>query len=170
MWRKDPRLKFGYGLVAYLVWVPLRTGGSKFAYAETVVPQHVLEFFFELRAKKTFICVLEELGIAAPYFAPELEDVLANTDVIHFADNVAANTAVIKGGSSAPDMARIVAALHIRLVSKSIQYVYGSSSINRKRTSPTFRQGASSTSFVPWGQVVFRSRSRPLGAGLAIRL
>ena len=55
------------------------------------------------------------------YFAPELEDVLANTDVIHFADNVAANTAVIKGGSSAPDMARIVAALHIRLVSKSIR-------------------------------------------------
>ena len=83
MWRPDPRLKFGYGRVAYLAWIPLLTGGSKFAYAETVVPQHVLEFFYSLRAKKAFICVLEELAISAPQFSPELEHALKNTDVLH---------------------------------------------------------------------------------------
>ena len=121
MWRPDPRLKYGYGRVAYLVWLPLLTGGVKFAYAEAVIPQHVLEFFYELKAKKAFICVLEELGIAAPYFSTVLEHAFRDTDVLHFADNVAANTSAIKGGSSAPDMARIVAALHIRLVQESIR-------------------------------------------------
>ena len=120
MWRPDPRLEFGYGRVAYLAWIPLRTGGVRFAYAEVVIPQHILGFFHELRAKKSFICVLEELGIAAPYFSKELAPAFRDTHVIHFADNVAANTSVIKGGSSAPDMARIVAALHIRLVKESI--------------------------------------------------
>jgi len=107
--------------VAYLAWIPLLTGGVKFAYAETIVPQHILEFVHSLRAKKAFICVLEELAIAAPYFSPVLEHAFRDTDVIHFADNVAANSAIIKGGSSAPDMARIVAALHIRLVRQSIR-------------------------------------------------
>jgi len=79
------------------------------------VPQHVLKYFNELKEKKTFICVLEELGLAAPYFSPEVEGLLAGHDVLHFADNKAANSAIIKGGSAAPDMARIVAALHLRL-------------------------------------------------------
>ena len=106
--------------MAYLAWIPLRTGGVKFAYAEAIIPQDILGFFHELRAKKSFICVLEELGIAAPYFSIDLAPAFRDTHAIHFADNVAANTSVIKGGSSAPDMARIVGALHIRLVKESI--------------------------------------------------
>ena len=78
----------------------------------------MLQYFNDLKVKKTFICVFEELGLAAPYFTPEVADMLADRDVIHFADNEAANTAVIKGGSAAPDMARIVAALHLNLARK----------------------------------------------------
>ena len=60
-------------LYAWFLWVPPKEpGGSAIArYSETVVPQHVLKYFNELKEKKTFICVLEELGLAAPYFSPE---------------------------------------------------------------------------------------------------
>jgi len=68
-----------------------------------------------VEGRNTFICVLEEHGIAATYL--EVVAQLAGRDVIHFADNTAANTAVCyQGGlAAAPDMARIVAALHLRL-------------------------------------------------------
>ena len=37
-------------------------------------------------------------------------------DVIHFADNKAANAGAVNGGSASPDMARMVSALHLRWV------------------------------------------------------
>ena len=43
-----------------------------------------------------------------------LADSLRGQQVIHFADNVAANCGAIGGGSSSPSMGRIIHALHMR--------------------------------------------------------
>ena len=99
--------------VAFVVWVPLRTGGGKLAFAEAGLPSDMVAFFEALRAKSTYICQAEEVGIAAPYFS-ELAQSMEGRDVIHFADNRAANAGAINGASSSPDMARIVSALHLR--------------------------------------------------------
>ena len=115
MWRpsRDEPL-IGFGRVAYLVWVPLLTGGGKLAYAEADAPREMLMAFAALRAKSQYICDLEEVALAAPYFSEALADSLRGQQVIHFADNVAANCGAIGGGSSSPTMGRIIHALHMR--------------------------------------------------------
>ena len=67
----------------------------------------MVAFFEAMRAKATYICQAEEVGIAAPYFS-ELAQSMEGRDVVHFADNRAANAGAINGASSSPDMARIV--------------------------------------------------------------
>jgi hypothetical protein len=78
-----------------------------------------LQLSFDLKEKKQFICFLELLALAAP--------LLAGRDILHFGDNSAANTSAIRGYSSAPDMARVVSALHLQWlrlrVRKWIEYV-----------------------------------------------
>ena len=114
MYRPDPRLEFGYSRVAYIVWIPLETGGGKLVFAETVLPQDMLEFFNSIRAKATFITQAEAVGMAAAYFSPAIEESLRGRDILHFADNRAANAGFINGYSRPQDTARIVSGCHMR--------------------------------------------------------
>ena len=61
------------------------------------------------------ICSLEEIALVAPYISEELSDCFLDADVLHFADNTAANAAATKGYSAAPDLAHPVARLHLSL-------------------------------------------------------
>lgn len=106
--------------VAWIMWYPLRTGGGRLLFSEGELPVEMLAFFEAMRAKKTYICQAEEVGIAAPYFSPEVAQLVRGEDVLHFADNKAANAGAVKGSSSSPDMARIVSALHLRWVELQI--------------------------------------------------
>jgi hypothetical protein len=113
--------------VAYVVWLPKE---ERLVFAEADVPEWMLRHFAQLfargrqegRSKKQFICDLEEVALAAPYFSREkvpgtdrcLEDLLRGRYVLHFADNTAANCGAVNGYSASPSMARIVSALHMR--------------------------------------------------------
>ena len=90
-------------------------------YAESEAPQQMLHHFADLKAKGQYICDLEEVALAAPYFAPEIEHRLKGKHVIHFADNVAANCGAINGRSSSPAMARILHALQLRWARSRVQ-------------------------------------------------
>jgi hypothetical protein len=114
MWRPSESDENGYGRVAWLGWIPLRTGGGKLMYADADAPPDMLAFFAVLKKRKQYICDLEEVALAAPYFAPELTDSLEGRCVLAFADNTAANAGAISGYSSSPAMARILSALHLR--------------------------------------------------------
>ena len=83
-------------------------------YALMDAPADLLQFSESLKAKKQYVCVLEEVALAAPHFNETVRELIRGRQVIHFADNKAANSAAIKGGSSASDMARIVSAMHLR--------------------------------------------------------
>jgi hypothetical protein len=91
MWRPgrpEEERPNGFGRVAYLAWVPERMGGGRLVLADAEAPEGTLKGFARLRKKKKqYICDLEEVGIAAPYFAPELGEVLKGRHVIHFAGN-----------------------------------------------------------------------------------
>ena len=69
----------------------------------------------------------------APYFSDVVRDQLKARQVIHFADNKAANSAAVKGGSSAPDIARVVSAMHVRWcqdgINVWIEYVQSDSNL-----------------------------------------
>jgi hypothetical protein len=94
------------------------------------VPQHIMQ---QLKERKTQICPLEEIALAAPYFCPELEPILHNRDVLHFADNTSANGAASRAYSSAPDLARIVHSLTLKNVRNGtrvwIEYVPSAANI-----------------------------------------
>lgn len=109
-WDPGGGLRFGRGGIAYVAFLP--EGRVIFAYM--IVPEWVFETLSSVKQRKSFICPLEEMGIAAPYFNPLLEPYLRNCDVIHFADNTAANGAASKSYSSSPDLARIVHAFSVR--------------------------------------------------------
>jgi len=61
------------------------------------------------------ICSLEEIALVSPYISESLANRFRDSDVLHFADNTAANAAAIKGYSAAPDLAHLVARLHLSL-------------------------------------------------------
>lgn len=121
MWRPSRSSAVGFGRVAFLAWIPLDTGGGKLAFAEADAPRDMLDFFASLRARGTYIHDLEQIALAAPYFAAELLPSLAGRSLVHFADNRAANGAAIKGASSSPSMARIVSALHFQWLRLRVQ-------------------------------------------------
>ena len=117
MWRPSADAHgLGIGRVAYLVWEPPHEalGEGVITFAEADVPTQILQSFAALKTKKQYICDLEEVALAAPYFAPELRRVFENRHVIHFADNVAANCGAISGRSSSPSMARVLHGLQLR--------------------------------------------------------
>ena len=102
-------------------------------YASAVVPQNVLEQLNDLRTRRSQICPLECIALEAAYFHPELEAYFKSRNVIHFADNTAANGAVINAYSSAPDLARIVYTYTLRTASLStrvwVEYVPSAANI-----------------------------------------
>ena len=59
--------------------------------AERAAPLAMIQFFEELRERKVFISQFEETALAAPYFSPVVSEAVAGRDVLHFADNQAAN-------------------------------------------------------------------------------
>jgi len=158
-WAPAPPLLAGAGRVAFIVICPrdrsrsLRNCDTFFA--DTSVPDQVMKLLHSLRESKVHICALEEIGIAAPYFCPELQERLRDADVIHLADNQGANCAAIKGFSASPALARIVSALHIQLASLRARWwlEYVRSEVNladdpsRGRFSWLLSQGATRVSF-----------------------
>jgi hypothetical protein len=55
------------------------------------------------------------LGLAAQYCSPRLLPRFRGRSVLHCADNQAANGAMTRGYSAAPDLARIVAGAHFAM-------------------------------------------------------
>jgi hypothetical protein len=82
--------------------------------------------------QQTFIHGIEALGLAAPYYAPELRSRFRGMDVLHCADNQAANDAFTRGYSARPDLARIIGAAHAALAELGVQ--------GQLLTSPTCQQ------------------------------
>ena len=61
--------------------------------------------------------LLQWLAMCAhPVGCAAMAGLVEGEDVLHFADNKAANAGAVNGASSSPDMARIVSALHLRWV------------------------------------------------------
>ena len=54
------------------------------------------------------------MALAAAYELASLADSFAGADVVHYADNKAANGGAVSAYSAAADLARIVSALHAR--------------------------------------------------------
>jgi len=102
---------FGRGVVAFVVFCP----SGRVFYAYMIVPNEIMAFLNGIKARRTHICVLEEIALVAPYFHPRLREIFEMCDVNHFADNTAANGAAFKGYSSSPDIARLVYSFHMRL-------------------------------------------------------
>ena len=108
----------GAGRVAFIVYIP---GPGRLVFAESLVPASVLIRITALRRQQNLICPLEEIALAAPYFCPEIAGDLVGRDVLHFADNMAANGAAIKGYSAAPDLALIVSSMQLRIARRRIR-------------------------------------------------
>lgn len=92
-------------------------GGGRLLFAEAVAPHAVFEHLASVRHRSQYICDLEEIARAAPYFAPELfTDALPIEDsfVLLFAVDTAANCGAINGHSASESMGRVVCALHLR--------------------------------------------------------
>lgn len=107
-----PRL-FGPAVAAFIVAFPDGAfGPASTIFASIVVPDEAMTAICALRAQKALIHGLEAIGVAAPYFAPELQARLRGREVLHLADNQPANGAFTRGYSAAPGVARIVSAGH----------------------------------------------------------
>ena len=103
------------GRGAYVVWVPARGGpGGWLGFADGAAKAAEVAAVRALREQKTLIMPLEAMAMGAPYFSPELQVAFAGCDVLHFADNKAANGAIVKAYSSAADLARIAGAMHVK--------------------------------------------------------
>jgi hypothetical protein len=108
--------RVGQGRVAFVVAFPKAHRDSyEFFFAWKRVPESVLLRLLDLRDQRNLICSLEEIALVAPYISEELSHRFRDADVLHFADNTAANAAAIKGYSAAPDLAHLVARLHLTL-------------------------------------------------------
>jgi hypothetical protein len=104
------------GRVAFVVLSRDGTGGpGEVFFSEAEVPQGVLRRTHSLRAQLSFIIALEEIATSGAYVRPELVRVYFRRDVVHFADNQAANGAAVKGYSKVPDLARVVSAMHVNI-------------------------------------------------------
>ena len=125
-WQEKQGYEYGLGYMAYIVYCPR---ARKIFFAWTEMPQDMLEFFHGLKAKKQYICQGEIQAMHAPYASNpldintglELDFDWKGRDVLHLADNTAANCGVVSGGSRAPDMARIASAMRIRIARLGIR-------------------------------------------------
>jgi len=112
--------------MAYIVYCPR---ARKTFYAWIEMPQEMLAFFHELKAKKQYICQGEAQAMHASYMPdPVIKSTgeplgfdWAGRDVLHLADNKSANCGVVNGSSAQPDMARIVCAMRLRLARLKIR-------------------------------------------------
>ena len=105
------------GRIAFIVYKP----NGAIVYAETLVPAKVFQLVHDLRAREKHICTLETMALIAVYINPGLQEDLRGADVNHFADNTAANAALVKGYSASPDLAAMVGSLHLLLARAAIR-------------------------------------------------
>jgi hypothetical protein len=124
----------GEGRVAWVAWITPEAVAAANArdgcgdastdglllHADAAPSAHYLQRLLDLRAQKTLVCPLEEVGIAAPYFSPEVARLLRGQPVIHMGDNKAANAGAYRGYSAAADLARVVSVMHARWASLGI--------------------------------------------------
>lgn len=83
----------GHG--ACVLWVPSRAGpGGYLAFADGSASPEVIAAVRKLREQKTLIMPLEAMSMGAPYFCVEILPSIEGRDVLHFADNTAANSGV----------------------------------------------------------------------------
>lgn len=120
-WRPVSDKKFGAGMVAFVIYVPRHRAEPLLFFASSEAPGEVLADLFALRAQRSLITSLEEIALASPYGCEEVAASLSGRDVLHFADNTAANAAAIKGYSSSPDLARLVSSMHLRIARLGIR-------------------------------------------------
>ena len=102
----------GVAKVAHMVWCPK---AKKLWHANMELPQEVLKAWNDMKAKQTFITQAEVMGIEAPYFSSPDGFEWRDRDVIHLADNKAADCGVIKGRSPSPDSERMIANLRMMI-------------------------------------------------------
>ena len=120
-WHPVPGKKFGTGMVAFVVYVPRHCNEPRIFFSASVAPEPILANLYALRAQRTLITSLEEIALASPYCCKEIAEFLSDRDVLHFADNTAANAAAIKGYSSSPDLALLVSSMHLRIARLGIR-------------------------------------------------
>jgi hypothetical protein len=106
-WAARPPLTRGLGFVAFVVFFP--DGSSVYASAE--VPQEVLALLLE---HQKYIYQLEVMALCGTYFSLPIER-FASCDILHFADNTAANITSIKGYAKVEDAALMVSAYNIQI-------------------------------------------------------
>jgi hypothetical protein len=111
----------GKGQIGWVVKFPRPVSGYDVVYAESVVPDDILQVLHTLREQKTFIHPLEFIGIMAPYLCPEIAELFRGRSVLHFGDNEAANAIAINGSSKAVDLNRLAHLHHLRLAEKDIR-------------------------------------------------
>ena len=104
----------GEGRVGWITWVPDEHGGGVMRHASAAPSRGYLQRLFDLRAQKTLVCPLEEVGIASPYLNDEFARDVAGWQVVHLADNKAANSGAVRAYSRAADLAKVVSAMHDR--------------------------------------------------------
>jgi hypothetical protein len=113
MWKPFEGRRHGAGRMAFLIWIPLRDGGGKIAFAEAEADDDLLMGLARLREQKTFVHPLEALAMLGPYVCSELASSIEGRAVLHFADNKSANGAAVRAYSGARDFAAIVRAMQI---------------------------------------------------------
>ena len=157
MWHPVNGSQLGAGTIAWIVWIPLRTGGGLLLFAFGDATESYLQRLYDLREQKNLICPLEESGIASPYFSKELEASLRENDVLHFADNKGVNAGARRAYSAAADLARIVSALYKRWAYLGIDpwLEYVASAANLSDDPSTV--GVRSMNCVRWVQPSWRS-------------
>jgi len=120
-WHPEQGPLIGAGRVAFIAFIPQPGRRPRLVFAESLVPASVLTRITVLREQQNLICPLEEIALAAPYFCPEIACDLVGRDVLHFADNTAANGVAIKGYSAAPDLALIISSMQLRIARQGIR-------------------------------------------------
>ena len=70
--------------------------------------------FAAFAQRKTYICQAELLAYLCAYLT--FPDLLKGHLIHHFGDNMAAISGVVKGGSSLPDSARLIHAIHLQVL------------------------------------------------------
>jgi hypothetical protein len=114
---------YGFGIIAFIIFFPASYFGPETTLvASTHVTDAIFKALNELRGQQTFIHAIEALGLAAPYYTPELRPRLRGMNVLHCADNQAANGAFTRGYSACPDLARIVCAAHSAIAELGIRH------------------------------------------------
>ena len=89
-------------------------GPLRYYFAAARIPQWLLDAFAAFVQRMTYICQAELLAYLCAYLT--FPDLLEGHLIHHFGDNMAAISGVVKGGSSLPDSARLIHAIHLQVL------------------------------------------------------